>query len=209
MQKQFRYIYNNEEVSREDFERLAGDSFKWFDGDSVVSVPFSSFDSFFTGDFKSRRQINDHLKKSFKNGSFVYETKGGKNFTFNPTKPPTEMYITDILYKESDSSINKITDKDDVIFNNPKGNIGIKEDFEKTTKVFLSETEEELKDIISAEKTKTEEKEIVLNRDYPEKLGWQIKRGRVTIYPNSKKKDDVITNSNRGEKETEGKLNYE
>ena len=41
MQKQFKYIYNNEEVSREDFEKLAGDSFKWFDKDSIVSVPFS------------------------------------------------------------------------------------------------------------------------------------------------------------------------
>ena len=37
MQKQFRYIYNNEEVSREEFEKLAGDGFKWFDGDSIVT----------------------------------------------------------------------------------------------------------------------------------------------------------------------------
>jgi hypothetical protein len=50
-QNKFRYIYNNEEVSREDFEKLAGDSFKWFDGDSIVSVPFSSFDFFFYGRF--------------------------------------------------------------------------------------------------------------------------------------------------------------
>ena len=62
MQKQFKYIYNNEEVSREDFEKLAGDSFKWFDGGGIVSAPFSSFDSFFTGNFKSNRQINDHVK---------------------------------------------------------------------------------------------------------------------------------------------------
>lgn len=63
MQKQFKYIYNNQEVSKEEFEKLAGDSFKWFEGDSIVSVPFSSFDSFLTGDFKSRRQINDHIKQ--------------------------------------------------------------------------------------------------------------------------------------------------
>ena len=63
MQKQFKYIYNNQEVSKEEFEKLAGDSFKWFDGDSIVYVPFSSFDSFLTGDFKSRRQINDHIKQ--------------------------------------------------------------------------------------------------------------------------------------------------
>ena len=63
MQKQFKYIYNNEEVSREDFERLAGDSFKWFEGDSIVSVPFSSFDSFFNGDYHSNRQINNHIRQ--------------------------------------------------------------------------------------------------------------------------------------------------
>ena len=63
MQKQFKYIYNNQEVSREDFERLAGDSFKWFDGDSIVSVPFSSFDNFFNGEYNSNRQVNDHVKE--------------------------------------------------------------------------------------------------------------------------------------------------
>jgi len=60
-QKKIRYIYNGKEVSREDFEKLSIGSFKWFYGDSIVAVPFSSFDSFFDGEFKSRRQINDHL----------------------------------------------------------------------------------------------------------------------------------------------------
>ena len=59
----FRYVYNGHEVSREDFERLAGDGFKWFDGDSIVSVPFSSFDNFFNGDYRSNRQVNDHVKE--------------------------------------------------------------------------------------------------------------------------------------------------
>lgn len=62
MQKQFKYIYNNQEVSKEEFEKLSEGNFKWFDGDSILSVPFSSFDNFFNGEFKSRRQINDHIK---------------------------------------------------------------------------------------------------------------------------------------------------
>ena len=84
MQKQFRYIYNNEEVSREDFEKLAGDSFKWFDGDSIVSVPFSSFDSFFTGDFKSRRQINDHLDSVLN----IYQNKVTEDIINKPKCSP-------------------------------------------------------------------------------------------------------------------------
>ena len=84
MQKQFRYIYNNEEVSREDFEKLAGDSFKWFDGDSIVSVPFSSFDSFFTGYFKSRRQINDHLDSVLN----IYQNKVTEDIINKPKCSP-------------------------------------------------------------------------------------------------------------------------
>ena len=62
-QNKFKYIYNNEEVSREEFEKLTGDGFKWFDGDSIVSVPFSSFSNFFSGDYRSNRQVNDHVKE--------------------------------------------------------------------------------------------------------------------------------------------------
>lgn len=84
MQKQFKYIYNNEEVSREDFEKLAGESFKWFDGDSIVSVPFSSFDSSFTGNFKSRRQINDHLDSVLN----VYQNKVTEDIINKPKCSP-------------------------------------------------------------------------------------------------------------------------
>jgi hypothetical protein len=81
MQKQFKYIYNNEEVSREEFEKLAGDSFKWFDGDSIVSVPFYSF---FTGDFKSRRQINDHLDSVLN----IYQNKVTEDIINKPKCSP-------------------------------------------------------------------------------------------------------------------------
>ena len=61
-QKKFRYVYNGKEVDRKQFEELAEGSFKWFEGNSIVSVPFSSFDSFFDGEYRSNRQINNHIK---------------------------------------------------------------------------------------------------------------------------------------------------
>ena len=202
MQKQFKYIYNNEEVSREDFEKLAGDSFKWFDGDSVVSVPFSSFDSSFTGNFKSRRQINDHLDSVLN----VYQNKVTEDIINKPKCSP-QCFCDGSCKKPQQKNINSTRHKSQAgethifktnveqreklellrqyLLNQPS----VQNDVEKVTKVFLSETEEELKRMISAEKIKTEEK------------------------------DDVITSSNRGEKETmehlqgvketEGKLNYE
>ena len=185
MQKQFRYIYNNEEVSREDFEKLAGDSFKWFDGDSIVSVPFSSFDSFFTGDFKSRRQINDHLDSVLN----IYQNKVTEDIINKPKcspqcfcdgscKKPQEKNINSTRHKSQEGETHifktnveqreKLELLRQYLLNQPS----VQNDVEKITKVFLSETEEELKSTISAEKIKTEEK------------------------------DDVITNSKRGEKET-------
>lgn len=58
----FRYVYNGKEVSKEEFQNLTGENFKWFEGNSVMSVDLSSFNNFFDGNFKSERQINDHLK---------------------------------------------------------------------------------------------------------------------------------------------------
>ena len=185
MQKQFKYICNNEEVSREDFEKLAGDSFKWFDGDSIVSVPFSSFDNFFNGDFKSRRQINDHLDSVLN----VYQNKVTDDIINKPKcspqcfcdgscKKPQEKNINSTRHKSQEGETHifktnveqreKLELLRQYLLNQPS----VQNDVEKITKVFLSETEEELKSMISAEKIKTEEK------------------------------DDVITNSNRGEKET-------
>ena len=185
MQKQFKYIYNNEEVSREDFEKLAGDSFKWFDKDSIVSVPFSSFDSFFTGNFKSRRQINDHLDSVLN----IYQNKvtddiinkpkcSAQCFCDGSCKKPQEKNINSTrhksqagethIFKTNVEQREKLELLRQYLLNQPS----VQNDVEKITKVFLLETEEELKSIVSAEKIKTEEK------------------------------DDVITNSKRGEKET-------
>lgn len=62
MQEQIKYIYNGKEVSKEVFQDLAGDNFKWFKGSSVMSVGLDSFNNFFDGNFKSEKQINNHVK---------------------------------------------------------------------------------------------------------------------------------------------------
>ena len=106
MQKQFKYICNNEEVSREDFEKLAGDSFKWFDGDSIVSVPFSSFDNFFKGDFKSRRQINDHLDSVLN----IYQNKVAEDIINKPKCSP-QCYCDGSCKKPQEKNINSTRHK--------------------------------------------------------------------------------------------------
>lgn len=127
-QNKFRYIYNGKEVSREEFEKLAGDGFKWFDGDSIVSVPFSSFDSFFNGDFKSRRQINDHLDSVLN----VYQNKVTKDI-INKSKCSPQCYcdgsckhpMRSLEYSQGVhdtlSKVHKKEEKDDVITNSNRG----------------------------------------------------------------------------------------
>ena len=150
MQKQFKYIYNNEEVSREDFEKLAGDSFKWFDKDSIVSVPFSSFDSFFTGNFKSRRQINDHLDSVLN----IYQNKVTDDIIDKPKCSP-QCYCDGSCKKPQEKNTNSTRHK--------------------------------------SQAGETHKKLDLVAKDWAKKISDNIK---------SKSKDDVITNSNRGEKET-------
>ena len=62
MKDNFKYIFKGEEVSREQFEILAKDGFKWFSDNSVNAVEFESVSNFFSGNYKSNREINDHFK---------------------------------------------------------------------------------------------------------------------------------------------------
>lgn len=179
MQKQFKYIYNNEEVSREDFERLAGDSFKWFDGDSVVSVPFSSFDSFFTGNFKSRRQINDHLDSVLN----IYRNKVTEDI-INKPKCSTQCFCDGSCKKDLEVILPMFRDK-------------VKVAVEKNTnstrhKSQAGETHTEI--VADLEKRKEDFKKLIKIADDNKYL--------------TSNKDDVITNNNRGEKETMKGLKY-
>lgn len=140
-QKKFRYVYNGKEVDRKQFEELTSDSFKWFEGNSIVSVPFSSFDSFFDGEYRSNRQINNHIKSILdlptidckftmcgqKNCICCYPTKNtnstrhksqaGETHKVNPFKMLSDnQKLTNILSKNIMDNI-----KDDVITSSNRG----------------------------------------------------------------------------------------
>ena len=187
-QKKFRHIYNNQEVSREEFGKLAGDSFKWFDGDSIVSVPFSSFDSFFNGDYRSNRQVNDHLKGILNGASTRHKSQNGevyKEIVGNLEDDiNNRLKLSKKINKESIEKYKSLFTKEDKkCFAQCFCDGSCKKPQEKNTnstrhKSQAGETHKEL-DLVA--------------KDWAKKISDNIK---------SKSKDDVITNSNRGEKET-------
>lgn len=164
-QKKFRYIFNGKEVSKEEFEKLAGDSFKWFDGDSIVSVPFSSFDNFFNGEFKSVRKINDHLDSVLD----VYKNKVTEDIINKPICSP-QCYCDGSCKKDLEVTLPMFRDK-------------VKVTVEKNT---------------NSTRHKSQNGET-----HTENLVY-VKEGTGDEYLKRMMKDDVITSSNRGEKETMG-----
>ena len=62
MENNFKYIFSGEEVSKEQFMKLAKDSFKWFNNSSINAVDFDSVSSFFSGEYKSDNEIDKHFK---------------------------------------------------------------------------------------------------------------------------------------------------
>jgi hypothetical protein len=57
-----KYISNGKEVTKEEFESLVGEQFKWFQNDTVNAVDYSSVSNLFRGKYVSEKQINDHIK---------------------------------------------------------------------------------------------------------------------------------------------------
>ena len=57
------YWVNGRNTSKEEFSSLVGEYFKYFEGSDVKAVDYSSVESLFDGDYKSKRQINEHLRK--------------------------------------------------------------------------------------------------------------------------------------------------
>lgn len=243
MQKQFKYIYNNEEVSREDFEKLAGDSFKWFEGGSIVSVPFSSFDSFFTGDFKSMRQINDHLDSVLN----IYQNKVTEDIINKPKcspqcfcdgscKKPQEKNTNSTrhksqageTHKENEDTIKIIShNKEDVQEGGWVGKNGAKfrvkinkilkpldvitinelwglyliieevNGYDCTLRIMNSENDEYIQ--YPCELLNAKPDYHIISNSYTKEYISKIKN---KISAKKEQKDDVIINSNRGEKET-------
>jgi hypothetical protein len=54
-----KYVANGKEVTKEEFESLVGEQFKWFQNDTVNATSVSNL---FRGKFVSEKQINDHIK---------------------------------------------------------------------------------------------------------------------------------------------------
>ena len=67
MEKQFKYVFNGEEKSKEQFIKLAKDSFKWFSDNTIQAVDFDSVSSFFSGNYKSDNEIDKHFKGVLEN----------------------------------------------------------------------------------------------------------------------------------------------
>ena len=69
---------------------ISGEYFKYFDSGSVKAVDYSIIESLFDGEYKSQRQINDHLKdvieKDSYNNSFIpgfgFSTKRGDTLNY-------------------------------------------------------------------------------------------------------------------------------
>jgi len=62
MESPFKYIYQGEEVSKEKFTNVAKELFKWFDSNTINAVDYSSVSDFLDGEYKSKGEINNHLK---------------------------------------------------------------------------------------------------------------------------------------------------
>lgn len=179
MQKQFKYIYNGKEVSKEEFEKLSEGSFKWFSEQGIESVPFSSFDNFFNGDYRSRRQINDHLDSVLN----VYQNKVTEDIINKPKCSP-QCYCDGSCKKELEVTLPMFRDKVKVTAEKNINSTRHKSQSGETHKEIVGDLEG-------------------INRPPSTHNG-------LEKYINSLKKlkDDVITSSNRGEKETLQGLKY-
>jgi len=95
MKDNFKYIFEGEEVSKERFELLTKDAFKWFSDNSVNAVEFESVSNFFSGDYKSNREINDHFKGILGgHKSEVYTPKEKVGQKYNKLKAPLDILQT-------------------------------------------------------------------------------------------------------------------
>lgn len=169
-QKKFRYVYNGKEVDRKQFEELTSGSFKWFEGDSIVSVPFSAVDDFFNGEFKSKRQINDHLDSVLN----VYQNKVTEDI-INKPKCSSQCYCDGSCKKPQEKKLGGY-DKPTIKGNSTRHKSQAGETHKVNPFKMLSDNQK-LTNILS--------KNIMDNI-----------------------KDDVITSSNRGEKENLQGLKY-
>ena len=125
MEKQFKYVFNGEEKSKEQFIKLAKDSFKWLNDSSINAVDFDSVSSFFSGEYKSDNEIDNHFKSVLENQEKQYPNLG------------------DYLNKTIEEKENLQLLKDSVL----DDNINYPKQLPDTLAIFSAETIEEVKEI--------------------------------------------------------------
>lgn len=211
MENNFKYIFNGKEKSKEQFITLAKDSFKWFSDDTIQAVDFDSVSKFFSGEYKSDNEIDNHFKSVLENQEKQYPNLG------------------DYLNKTIEEKENLQLLKDSVL----DDNINYPKQLSDTLTIFSAETIEEVKEIANnihrvnfcKDMEKREEKvfEDWNKKDYntttvkvnssPDNL---VKLNTLRdcvlnkdFKPNSLEEIANLISAKEGIKETENKVNYE
>ena len=127
------YWVNGEKVTEQESVNLTGEYFKYFEGSDVKAVDYSSVESLFDGDYKSKRQINDHLqsvlggykKPNVKINSTRHKAREEGKFHQYPLAPEECFLKDDVITssnrgeKETVDYINKIYSDLNTITKNP------------------------------------------------------------------------------------------
>lgn len=142
MESPFKYIYQGKEVSKEEFTNVTKELFKWFDSNTINAVDYSSVSDFLDGEYKSKGEINNHLKgvldgldsqKWFTNKDKVKNVEKYKGYILNDnTNYPNQLFdIIEIMQAETEEElVEKLgwqTKRNKVLKYDSKENIGVKE----------------------------------------------------------------------------------
>ena len=120
MEQQFKYIYAGKEVSKEEFTNITKELFKWFDNNTINAVDYSSVSDFLGENYKSKGEINKHLKgvlENFYTGSNLFRIQDLQRCKFDNLVDKKEFYITpptkENLEKMSDSFLHRVKNNSD------------------------------------------------------------------------------------------------
>ena len=116
MEQQFKYIYSGKEVSKEEFTNITKELFKWFDNNTINAVDYSSVSDFLGENYKSKGEINKHLKgvldgldyqKWFTNKDKVKNVEKYKGYILNDnTNYPKQLFdIIEIMQAETEEEL--------------------------------------------------------------------------------------------------------
>ena len=208
------YWVNGETVTEQEFINLTGEYFKYFEGSDVKAVDYSSVESLFDGDYKSQRQINEHLREVLGESKTVgnstrhkYTGKGSFHKESSDPYTHTLTFDKDNIVK---SEFNKESDfKDDVITSSSRGEKEMMEKFKEITIPFNNGSEQ-MKVRVCSPQCFCDggcKKEI--------KEPFSIQVFKPSPFNQSKSEQEILDTFKRnidrieGVKETEGKLNYE